>query len=113
MNELTVARLQAGLSVSEACEILGRSPHTWERWKKHGAPSWALRVLAIYSGDLTPLGWDGWRLTGDRLYAPDLTYGWERGHLYSEWWNRQRLAVLDRKMKDLELRFTKQQEVFP
>lgn len=102
MNKLSLAQLHAGLSDSDTCEILGRSLRTLQHWRQHGAPAWALRVLAIYAGDLTPLGWDGWILRRDRLYAPDLKYGWERGHLYSEWWNRQRLAFLDRQIREMK-----------
>lgn len=100
MNELTLARLHAGLSVSEACALLGRSVRTWRHWKRHGAPDWALRVLAIYAGDLSLLGWHGWRIQGGVLYAPDLRYGWTPEQLYAEWWNRQRLNALDRKARE-------------
>lgn len=100
MNELTTARLRAGLSVSEACEILGRSPRTWRHWKRHGAPAWALDVLALYSGDLSPLGWHGWKIRGDTLYAPDLRYGWTAQQLYAEWWHRQLLSHHQRRQRE-------------
>lgn len=100
MDDLTHARLNAGLSVSDACAVLGRSLRTWQHWKQHGAPMWALRVLALYGGDLSPLGWSGWTLKPNRLFAPDLHYGWTREQLYAEWWSRQRLALFERRQRD-------------
>jgi hypothetical protein len=102
MRDLSLieARLDAGLSAFEAAAWLGRSLCTWRRWEREGAPDWVLPILHLRAGHLDLLGWPGWRLFRDRLYAPDLAYGWERGHLYSEWWNRQRLSALERRSRD-------------
>lgn len=96
MSDLSMLRLEAGLSRPQAAQIFGRSERTWRRWELSQAPTFVFPLLELLSGHLDLLGWPGWRIVRGELYAPDLRYGWRQVDLYAAWWHRQRLDHLVR-----------------
>ena len=101
MQDLTFARLDAGLSVSEAAKLCGRSINTWRRWEREGAPEWVYRILEMRAGYLDLFGWHGWRIVGGKLYDVQLRYGWTPEYIRAAWWNWQRLAFIDAERRSL------------
>lgn len=82
-DDITHARVLAGLTVDQSITLCGVSRRTWYRWTSSQAPTWALRVLLSYRGTLDRLGWKDWEIRGGRLYCNQLAhcYWWEPFHL--------------------------------
>lgn len=99
--DLTIARLYAGLSVSEACQWLGRSERTWQRWEQIGAPEYVFPMLRLIGGDLGLIhpDWAGWYLKNGVLTNELMRYEWTPGDILASWWDRQRLAALERQLR--------------
>lgn len=101
--DLTIARLYAGLSVSEACKWLGRSERTWQRWEQIGAPEYVFHLLRVLGGDLGLIhpNWAGWYLKNGVLTTELMRYEWTPGDILASWWDRQRLAALERRVREI------------
>lgn len=72
MGNITSARQAARLSREAAALACGVSLCTFRRWERTTAPSWAVRHLAVLSGDLGLIDPDftGWRLHNGQLFDP-------------------------------------------
>lgn len=67
------ARLHAGFLLGDVLSRLGISRRSYYRWKRNGrVPGWALDLLKLHAGDLSPIGLTRWRLNRDVLYHTDL-----------------------------------------
>lgn len=75
--------MHAGLiDDAKACAVLGVTPKTLHRWERDNqAPAAVVRLLRLFCGELGALSpdWQGWRLAGDRIYAPGDARGWSAG----------------------------------
>src|SRR5690606_19114837 len=74
------ARQEAGFFISETINKLGICRSTWYEWQKQkAAPEWAWKLLKMYSGDLSYLGWKHWEIKEKVLYNRQLSqkyYNW-------------------------------------
>lgn len=82
-NDIDEARRLVFLSVADVQELCDISRGTWFRWKRDGAPKWAIRLVLSQSGRLDHLGWKNWEIRQGCLYFNELhhRYHWEPQHL--------------------------------
>ena len=66
-------RYDAGLSVPGTAEYLGVTVRTVQRWRKGGAPDWALFMLRVRAGHMPWPGWEGWQIDNGYLFPPGFT----------------------------------------
>src|SRR5690625_2314852 len=101
--DLALARLRAGLSVSEAAEMFGRTVRTWRRWENEATPDWVLPMLRLAGGDLGWFDWHGWRIGRDgRLYSDQIKYWWDQGSLFASFWDKQRIRAYQLRLDEVE-----------
>lgn len=97
MHEADRYRVEAGLSVDQACHLVGRARRTWTYWRQHGFPAWVVRFLRLRAGYLDELGWEGWQIRAGVLYTNELgRYSWTPEQLFAEWWHRQLVSYYQR-----------------
>lgn len=91
MTDLSWLRRQAQLSRTAACELCGVSMRTWERWEsgRVRTPKAVVQLLTLLGGDLSLLGWSGWRIANGELYGPEMPAyrrGLRPGEVRAGWW---------------------------
>ena len=79
-------------------KICGCSLYTAKRWlKSRQFPLWAIKLLCLYDGHFVWDEWLGWRIGADnRLYHPDLKYGFTAGQVAHLHYLQQRCDHLER-----------------
>ena len=93
-TELFELRLDAFMTQAEASRFCRVSVRTWRRWEcgRTRPPHAVLELLRLRRGDLSPLGWPGWRLGHDGLlYHQDRVQGFTQSDIRRIWWDRQAL----------------------
>ena len=75
-DDLAGLRALAGLSIDDAARIFGRSPRTWRRWERDGAPPWVAPLLRLWGGDLGGRwpAFQGWYVVERRLETGHRTH---------------------------------------
>lgn len=83
MDDLLLLAAETGLNTRDLCAYLEISESTWRRWRRTGAPKWAIRLLRLRAGYLDDLGWKRWQIRQAQLYCNDLNwrYSWNTGDL--------------------------------
>lgn len=73
-DDIGIARLYARMTIEDCIELCDISLRTWYRWRKIGAPRWAIRLIESQIGRLDPFGWKDWEIRGGCLYYNKLDY---------------------------------------
>ena len=64
---------ESTISADELAQLCGVSVRTARRWRAGRLPAYAVRLVALVSGELVQIdrAWKGWRLTPEGLRSPD------------------------------------------
>jgi hypothetical protein len=88
-----------GITTSEAAKVCDIHIKTARRYQKEN--SWPLRLrrlVLLHGGMLSQEGWEGWQIhaADNKLYCPDLKYGFTPSDVKSLHYLKQRCEHLER-----------------